>query len=67
MSQKIKIKCLFESKPNQWISLLEIFPIAKQYNTRIKELRSSGMCIKNKTMFVNKQKHSWFMYIQENN
>ena len=63
MSQKDKIKNLFTNSPCVWIPLYEIFKFAKQYNARIKELRDSGMTIRNKTCHVDGEVHSWFKYV----
>lgn len=64
MTQRLRMRRLFEDRPNQWIPLYDVFVIAKQYNARIKELREEGMEIVNKTKFVNGQKHSWFKYVE---
>jgi hypothetical protein len=63
MTQKDRIKELFESRPNEWITLPEIMALhIAQYNARIKELRGIGMAIENHWDFVDGIKHSWFRY-----
>jgi len=64
-NQKEMMKQLFTANPNEWIPLFDIMKFAAQYNARIKELRESGMFIKNKINIVDGIKHSWFMYSPE--
>jgi hypothetical protein len=62
--QHAKLMRLFQSAPNQWISLPEILALGiAQYGARILELRAGGENIENKTAWVNKQRHSWFMWV----
>jgi hypothetical protein len=65
-TQRNKIRDLFTARPNEWIPLFIIFPLAAQYNARILELRKSGMQIENKTKKVDGVKHSWYKYIPNN-
>jgi hypothetical protein len=63
MTQKDRIKELFESRVNEWIPLYEILKLhIAQYGARIKELRADGMKIENKWVIVHGEKHSWFRY-----
>lgn len=62
LSQRKRIKDLFEARPGQWIPLYDIFAIAKQYNARILELRRQNMNIINKTQEVEGVKQSWYKY-----
>jgi hypothetical protein len=72
LKQRLNIKNLFESRPNEWIPLYEITPLAAQYNARIKELRPEydkrgalirpGMDIVNMTKRVDGVRHSWYRY-----
>jgi len=65
MTQRDKIKLLFEQSPDRWIPLPEILNLhVAQYNARIKELRDSGMEIINKWQIVDGVKHSWFMWVK---
>ncbi len=62
MSQRAIIKELFMRKPDTWIPLYEILPLAAQYNTRIKELREDGMDIENQIIIVDGVRHSAFRW-----
>jgi hypothetical protein len=64
MIQKDKLKNLFKTNPNKWISLPEILSMGiAQYGARILELRREGMNIENKILeIVDGQKHTAFRY-----
>ena len=66
MTQKERLKAVFELNKNKWIPLPEILRLGiAQYNARIHELRRDGMHIANKIESANGQKHTWFMYISQ--
>lgn len=62
MSQRTRMRALFESRQGEWIPLPEVKKGIAQYNARILELRAEGMYIQNKTKPVNGEKWSWFRY-----
>ena len=63
MTQKQRLKDLFEFRRGQWISLLDILILGiAQYNARIFELRRDGMDIVNKLEMRNGKKITSFMY-----
>lgn len=62
-TQTERLKELFESRPNQRISLPEILSMGiAQYNARIYELRHEGMCIINEGKRVDGIHQTWFIY-----
>ncbi len=64
ITQRQKLKNLFESQPNQWVSLREIIKLGiAMYPPRIKELRDEEkMDIENKLEVVDGIKHSFYRY-----
>jgi len=66
MTQRQRLKTMFESCANQWIPLYRILDMhIAQYGARVKELRDSGMTIENRTEWVNGVQHSWFRYVKQ--
>lgn len=64
ITQRQRLKNLFESRPNEWIPLPDILRMnIAQYGARIKELRDEGMNIENTSRFVEGARHSWFRYV----
>ncbi|KKM06128.1 hypothetical protein LCGC14_1747130 [marine sediment metagenome] len=62
-TQKVRLKALFESRPGQWISLREIMDMRiGQYNSRLLDLRRSGMNITNKCKIIDGRQHSCYLY-----
>ena len=64
ITQRDKIRMLFQSHPNEWVSLQEIIYLGiAMYPPRIKELRDEEkMKIENKTQLIDGVKHSWYRY-----
>lgn len=63
MADEYRLKDLFLSRPNEWISLKEIMDLRiGQYNRAISDLRKRGMDIENKTDWEGRVCHSRFMY-----
>lgn len=64
LTQRERLKKLFEDNPNSWVTLPEILKLGiSQYNARIHDLRfKERMSISNKTVFVDGVKHSWYRY-----
>lgn len=69
MNQRQRLRELFKSMPNTWISLSYILSMGiAQYNARILEIRrdkNNPMNIQNRTLFKNGTQYSWFMWIPE--
>ena len=59
-SQAGRILKLLIDANGEWIPLLEIFKVAKQYSARIFELRAAGFAIENRIEAVDGVRHSWF-------
>lgn len=67
-TQQQRMKDLFTARPFVWISLTEILDLKiAQYNSRLLDLRRSGMIIENKTKTVGGDKHSWFRFLPQDN
>lgn len=65
-TQREKIKSLFLSRPNEWVSLIEILRLGiAQYNARILELRRAGMRIENETEEANGVRYSRYRYVPD--
>lgn len=63
-TQRSRLRLLFKSRPNAWISLREILDLRMaQFGARILELRREGMHIENKVKVINGQHHSCYKYI----
>ncbi len=63
LTQRVRLKQLFESRPGQWISLRDILDLRmSQFGARILELRRSGMNISNRVKIVDGQHHSCYCY-----
>lgn len=64
LSQKDRLRNLFESRRGQWIPLPEIADMRiMQYGRVVHEIRREGLNIENKTQFINGVQHSWFRYV----
>jgi hypothetical protein len=63
-TQRGRILNLLRSANGAWVPLPEIMRCAAQYNTRILELRRSGLTIENRTEEINGVKHSWYRLIK---
>jgi len=71
ITQRQKLKNLFESNPDKWVSLKEIIYLGiAMYPPRIKELRTpkneggEGMDIENKLEMVDGIRHSYYRYVK---
>lgn len=60
-TQRERILNLLISSKGQWIPVIEIAALAKQYNARLLELRRMGFQIKNRIREENGERLSWFM------
>ena len=59
-----RLKYFFQSNPNRWIPLPDILRLGiAQYDSRILDLRRSGLVIENNIEVVNGEKHSFYRYI----
>ena len=63
-TQRERIRDLLLSANEAWVPLPEIMQCAAQYNTRILELRRSGLTIENRTEEVSGVKHSWYRLLK---
>src|SRR3990167_8901169 len=76
MTQRKRLKYLFQYRPNEWIGLPEILSMnIAQYGSRLLDLRRgdakpgepfNGMRIINKTEHVGGVVHSWFCWDRDN-
>lgn len=66
LTQRKRLRELFEARPLQWISVVEIFKMGiLQYNARLHEIKREGMDIINRVKIVNGQHHSCYLYRPE--
>ena len=58
-----RLLAFFRKRPGEWIPLPEILRLGvAQYNARIKQLRSEGYRIENRTRWQEGVKNSWFRF-----
>ena len=66
MTQKDRLRELFQNRPGEWIGLNEVLDMRiSQYGSRILDLRREGMIIENESKVVNGHKHSWYRYLPQ--
>lgn len=53
------LKLLTDAK-GAWVPMPELMKLAAQYSARVKELRSAGFAIENRTETINHERHGWF-------